>query len=64
MRGNSASGPPRYEGSSEQVTDRETAASRFDALWAYYCRFLARAEAQGDPRLSLAPIALAPIEKT
>jgi len=127
VRGNSPSGPPRYEGSSELVTDRDTgrqvaealgdanqvfmrnhgvvfcgrsavelvknghdleekchqmlvvsgsnldwsppsaeeearkisggaAAGRLDALWAHYCRFLERSEAQGDPRLSLAPI--------
>jgi L-fuculose-phosphate aldolase len=127
VRGNSPSGPPRYEGSSELVTDRDAghqvakamggaaqvfmrnhgvvfsgasavelvknghdleekchqmlvvsganldwsapsaeeearknssgaAASRFDALWAHYCRYLERAEAQGDPRLSYAPI--------
>lgn len=127
VRGNSPSAPPRYEGSSELVTDMDTgaklaealgdadkmfmrnhgvvfcgrsavelvknghdleekcaqmlvvsgsgldwswpteeeesakigagaAASRFDALWAHYCRYLARAEAGGDPRLSQGPI--------
>ena len=127
VRGNSPSGPPRYEGSSELITDRETGAelaealgdanllfmrnhgvvfcgrsvvdlvknghdieeksqqmlivsgsnlewswpaaeeeaakisggpveSRFDALWAHYCRLLERAEAQGDLRLSHAPV--------
>lgn len=127
VRGNSPSAPPRFEGSSELITDMETgrqvaaamggqdklflrnhgvvfagvsavelvknghdleekcaqmlmvsgsgldwswpteeeeaakiaggaAASRFDALWAHYCRYLARAEAAGDPRLALGPI--------
>lgn len=128
VRGNSPSAPPRYEGSSELITDRDTGRqvaealgdeayqlflrnhgvvfcgrsavdlvrnghdieeksqqmlivsgsnlewswptaeeeaakiaggpveSRFDALWAHYCRFLQRAEAQGDPRLTLAPV--------
>lgn len=32
---------------------------RGDPLWAFYCRLLARAEAQGDIRLSSAPVATA-----